>query len=225
MSGLRRSIIIVVLACAFTGAPVARAATSEGSFFFGTNGGGSAMASFAVSPLAVTLPLRLRGSLGYAAMNPGAPENARHVFINDASGGTPEKHGRLWTLGFDFLCPIAGGSERRLDAYAGPRYGLFDAHFRYVGDNEEFDVTTHSWGAGAGLEGSVALGTRVAMSLLGGAEAFLPSDLHGHDATYSPNDENINARGKHTYADADQAIHQPKVEARIMAGITYRFGR
>lgn len=102
---------------------------------------------------------------------------------------------------------------------------MFDAHFRNVGDNEEFDVTSNTWGLGAGLEGSTALGPRFALTLAAGAECFFAGALHGRDATYSPDGENVNARKEHAYADADRAINQPEIEARLMGGITCRFGR
>jgi hypothetical protein len=224
MRAYRSAIILSFLALS-SFVSEAGAATYEGGLFFGTTGGASGSANLTVSNLADTHPLRLRLGLCYAAMNPGLADEARRVFINESRGGTPEKHGRLWIVGLDFLYPVTRGSVQRLAAYAGPRYGMFDAHFRYIGDNEEFDVTGRTWGLGAGLEGSAAIGPRFALTLSGGGEYFLPSDLHGHDATYSPDDENVNAREDFGYADADRVINQPELEIRFMGGITYRFGR
>jgi hypothetical protein len=222
---MQRSAVILLLLALSSFVSTALAATYEGGLLFGTTGGAAASANLTVSNLADTHPLRLRLGLCYARMNPGLVQEARKVFINEARGGTPEKHGRLWIVGLDFLYPVARGSGQGLAAYAGPRYGMFDAHFRYVGDNEEFDVTSRTWGFGAGLEGSAAIGPRFALTLSGGGEYFLPSDLHGHDATYSPSDENVNARENYGYADADRAINQPELEIRFMGGIIYRFGR
>jgi hypothetical protein len=86
-------------------------------------------------------------------------------------------------------------------------------------------VTNHSWGVGAGLEGTADINPRFALMLSGGAEYFGKGDLHGHDATYSPDNENVNSRKDYVYRDADEAINQPTIEAKLMGGIVYRFGR
>jgi len=49
--------------------------------------------------------------------------------------------------------------------------------------------------------------------------------MHGHDATYSPDNENVNAREDYKYADADRAVNQPVLEFRAMVGVGVRLGR
>jgi hypothetical protein len=205
--------------------PTAESAVCQGSLLLGLNAGPGALGNLTVSNISASLPLRLRLGLGFATMNPGKAEDARRVFINDNSGGTPEKHGRFWTIGLDLVQPLSATTGRRIDGYIGPRYGMFDGHFRYVGDNEEFDVTGRSWGAGAGLEVSADISSRFALLVSGGAEYYRPGNLHGHDATYSPNDDNVNSRKDYQYDDADEAINQPSVEMKLMGGVNYRFGR
>jgi hypothetical protein len=94
-----------------------------------------------------------------------------------------------------------------------------------VGDNEEFDITGRQWALGAGLQSTTRLGERFSVGLGAGAEYFFPTNLHGHDATYSPDDENVNARRDYQYADADRAVDQPTLELRVMAGVGCRLGR
>ena len=48
--------------------------------------------------------------------------------------------------------------------------------------------------------------------------------MNGHDTTYNPNDENVNPRKDYDYGDADEAVNQPKLEVRAMAGIVVRWG-
>lgn len=217
--------LLLALPLVLGGTSNARAASCEASLAFGANAGTAALAGLTVSGLSGSSPIQLRGSVGYASRNPGRAEEARHVFINDATGGTPEKNGRVWALGLDLLIPLSGSSGHALDLYAGPRYAMFDGHFRYVGDNEEFDITSRHWAAGAGLESTSRLGERFSLKLGAGAEYFFSSSLHGHDATYTPDDENVNAREEFRYEDADRVVDQPKLELRVMAGVGCRLGR
>lgn len=225
---MRKPLIPVVLLIVGSlpfGPPPASATTTHGSILMGVNGGLGALGQITISNISPTLPMRFRVALGYASMNPGKAEDARHVFINDNNGGTPEKHGHTWDLGLDVVFPLSMKGARQLDGYVGPRYGMFDAHFRYVGDNEEFDVTSHQWGLGAGLDWTADIDPRFALSFSGGAEFFGKANLHGHDATYSPDNENVNPRKEYEYRDADEAINQPTLEAKLMGGLVYRFGR
>ena len=202
--------LLLSIVCFLLVSAPADATTARGTLLFGMNGGPGVLGHLTLSNLSPTLPLQFRFGLGYASMEPGKAEDARRVFINDNNGGTPQKNGHLWSLGFDLVFPLSTKASRRLEGYAGPRYGMFDAHFRYVGDNEEFDVTGNSWGVGAGLEGTADINPRFALILSGGAEYFGRGDLHGHDATYSPDNDNVNSRKDYAYKDADEAINQPE---------------
>jgi hypothetical protein len=92
-----------------------RAASCEAGLAFGANAGTAAMAGLTISGLSATSPIRLRTSLGYSSRNPGRAEEARRVFINEATGGTPEKHGSLWSFGLDLLLPLKAGPGHPLD--------------------------------------------------------------------------------------------------------------
>ena len=62
-----------------------------------------------------------------------------------------------------------------------------------------------------------------------GADYFFSSALTGHDTSYSPDNDNINARTDNendniefTYKDADNAVNQPKIIPQIMIGLVYK---
>ena len=63
-----------------------------------------------------------------------------------------------------------------------------------------------------------------------GLDYFFNSTLKGHDTSYSPNNDNVNARNDNqnndvqfTFKDANKAVKQPQFMPRIMIGVTYRF--
>ena len=56
-----------------------------------------------------------------------------------------------------------------------------------------------------------------------GGEYFFSGTLEGHDAAYSPNGEMINQRENFSYANADHAINQPKLQPKLMMGLNYHF--
>jgi hypothetical protein len=62
---------------------------------------------------------------------------------------------------------------------------MLDAHFHYVGANEEFDVTSKPRGVGIGMKGLFAVSNRVDLTLSGGVDNYFDASLHGHDTTYS----------------------------------------
>jgi hypothetical protein len=64
-----------------------------------------------------------------------------------------------------------------------------------------------------------------ALAISPGIDYFFPGALSGHDTSYSPNGENINPRYGFSYADADRAIHQPKLVPRFLVGFAFRYGR
>ena len=60
------------------------------------------------------------------------------------------------------------------------------------------------------------------LALLGGIDYYFANDLSGHDTTYRTDGEHINPREQYGYRDADKAIYQPKVQLRMMIGISYK---
>jgi len=173
------------------------------------------------------LPFELRLGVGYAFLNPGNAADARRIFINNATNGTPEKSGRSIDYRFDFLIPksIFGISHSYI--VLGPRGSSFKGNFKYIGGNEDFDVTSQQWGAGVGLESHFNMAQNLSLVIAAGVDYYLPGTLFGHDTSYSPDNDNTNPRNDNqnndvpfTYKDANQAISQPGFMPFVMIGLT-----
>jgi len=176
-----------------------------------------------VSDFAHGFPFAVRLGLSRTAVQPGSAWDARRVFINNNTNGDPEKKGRTLDVKFDLLAPVSLLSLERTYAYAGVRRSSFSGNFRFVGGNEDFDVTSTQWGLGAGLESYFPISSRVDFVINGGLDHFFAGTLTGHDTSYSPDGEDVNPREDYTYSDADAAISQPKWEPVLMLGFGYRF--
>ncbi len=175
------------------------------------------------SNLAQGFPFKMRLGFGYASVEPGKAAEARRIFINDATNGIPEKKGWVWDFRLDFMFqfkPISHGAF----LYAGPRYARFTGNFKYVGGNEDFDITSKQWGIGFGFEQLFSMNPHVDLVLNIGADHFFPSMLYGHDTAYSPDGQDVNPRDEYDFNDADDAVAQPKDEFRVMFGINYHLG-
>jgi hypothetical protein len=168
-------------------------------------------------------PLRPRLAIGYASVEPGRAFDARRVFINNNTNGTPEERGRVWHFKLDVLFPVHLLSLRRAYAFGGLRHARFNANFRFVGGNEDFDVRSRHWGLGGGLESYFGVSSRVDMICTGGLEYFFASTLTAHDTAYSPDGDDVNPREDFTYADAGAAVGQPKLAPSLLLGFSYRF--
>ena len=153
--------------------------------------------------------------------NPGSAPDARKIFINDATNGTPKEAGITWDMGLDGLYPTGP----RTAFFGGVRYTRFKANFKYVGGNEDFDVTSTHWGLAAGMEAEFPMGPRMSLLVSGGGEYFFSSRLTGHDTSYSPDGDNVNPRKDYTYSDADHAVDQPIFRPVALVGFSYRLGR
>lgn len=171
-------------------------------------------------------PFELRLGMGYTFLNPGDAEDARRIFINDATNGTPEKKGRSFDLRFDFLLstPLFGIDHSYI--VFGPRFSTFRGNFAYIGGNEDFDVTSQQWGLGGGLESHFTMTGRIRLVFNVGLDHYFPSTLTGHDTSYSPDNDNVNPRNDNqngdepfTYRDADKAVRQPVFMPHAMIGI------
>jgi len=176
-----------------------------------------------VSNVATGFPMNLRLALGYTSVEPGLSAEARQVFINDATNGIPEEKGRQLDFRLDMLYPVQILNLQHAYLFGGPRHARFVGNFKYIGGNEDFDVTSNLWGIGGGLESFFAISPRFDLVLHLGLDYYFESNLTGHDTQYSPDGDNSNARDGYTYEDADQAIDQPKVEPRLMLGFVYNF--
>ena len=190
----------------------------------GYNNGFGFQANGILSNFAQDFPLKLRLAIGYSiTSNPGSSPDARRVFINNATNGTPEKQGWFWDYKFDFMYRVNWLSMQRLYLYGGPRYESFTGNFKYIGGNEDFDVTTSQWGVGTGLQSFFSISPTLDLTLSTGVDYFFSSMLKGHDTEYYPDNENVNPREDYNYSDADKAINQPDFLLNFMIGINYKF--
>ena len=180
------------------------------------------------SNLASELPFRLRLGAGLSFLNPGNATDARRIFINNNTNGTPEKKGSSLDLRLDFIMArgILGISTSSF--LLGPRFSTFKGDFKYVGGNEDFEVKSHQWGIGAGFENYFKLTQKMNLVLSYGLDIYAPSKLTGHDTSYSPDNDNVNPRTDNQnddilfrYGDANRAIKQPFIMPRIMLGVNF----
>jgi hypothetical protein len=174
------------------------------------------------------LPFELRFGFGYAILNPGNALDARRIFINNNTNGTPEKSGRSIDYRLDFLFPRTIFGVANSFLVVGPRGSAFKGDFVYVGGNEDFEVRSHQWGVGGGVENHFKVAKNLNLVMAYGLDFYYPATLSGHDTSYSPDNDNVNTRNDNqngdipfTYKDADKAINQPKFMPRIMIGVNF----
>jgi hypothetical protein len=98
-----------------------------------------------------------------------------------------------------------------------------------VGGNEDFDVTSHQWGIGAGIENHFKMTQNLDLVISYGLDFYIPGTLTGHDTSYSPDNDNVNpARDNQNndvyfiYKDANKAIKQPVFIPHVMLGVRFR---
>ena len=194
----------------------------------GYNGGYGVQANFTVHKPAQNFPLELRFGLGYNFMDPGNALEARRIFINNNTNGTPEKSGRSIDYRLDFLFPKSIFGLKQSYIVLGPRGASFKGNFQYIGGNEDFDVISHQWGLGGGIESHFDMARNLAFVISVGLDYYLPGTLHGHDTSYSPDGDNVNPRNDNenndtpfTYKDANEAIYQPAFMPYAMIGLTF----
>jgi hypothetical protein len=189
--------------------------------FIGYQDGLSFQAFVSARDFAQGFPFQARFRLARTSVEPGSAPDARRIFINDATNGTPKEKGSTWDFGVDGLYPL--GPRTRF--VGGVRYTRFKANFKYVGGNEDFDVTSSHWGLAAGMEAEFPMSPRMSLVLSGGGEVFFASRLTGHDTSYSPDGDDVNPRKEYTYDDADAAVGQPVLRPVALVGVSYRLGR
>ncbi|HIP48534.1 MAG TPA: hypothetical protein EYG92_06160 [Lutibacter sp.] len=193
----------------------------------GYNNGFGAQTNFTLYDLVQDIPIHLRLEIGYSNINPGVSADARRIFINNATNGTPEKKGQIIDYRLDFLFPFDLLNDSFIKV--GPRYSNYTGNFKYTGGNEDFDVVSNQWGFGLGLGNFFKINEKLNLEINAGFDYFIAATLTGHDTSYSPDNENINARDDNendnvefTFKEADTAINQPKYMPHIMVGINYK---
>jgi hypothetical protein len=123
----------------------------------------------------------------------------------------------------DFLYRIQTQAIPNLHLLAGVRRSMFIGDFKYVGGNEDFEVTTNQWGLGLGARTLFPISKTVGLVIAAGADYYFKSTLTGHDTEYTPENQNVNAKEDYTYSDADEAINQPGFVPIGMIGISVGF--
>jgi hypothetical protein len=212
----------VILTLVTTCLPAA-AQKFSGGMQLGYNGGPGFEVHGTVRQLAQNFPFRLRTGISYTTSNPGSAADARRVFINNATNGTPEKRGYRWDFRFDLSYPVNLFSMKRVYLFGGPRYSRFTANFRYVGGNEDFDVICNQWAWGIGLKNYYKMAAKLDLVTSAGLDYYLGSTLIGHDTSYASDGTTVNGREDYTYRDADAAVNQPKFGLMLMIGFNYYF--
>lgn len=217
-----RSVLSLIIVAA-TFSMHARAADLSATALAGYKGGPGFKAAARLSHFAQGFPLAVEFGLGHTRLDPGKPADARKVFINDATNGTPEESGWAWDFRLDFLYPLRLLGMQNAHAYVGVRRSLFTGNFKFIGGNEDFDVTSNQWGWGAGLTATFPMGKQFGFTLAAGVDHYPLATLSGHDTSYSPDGEEVNGRQGYDYTKADEAVNQPKLQGLLMAGITFSF--
>jgi hypothetical protein len=194
----------------------------------GYNRGFGLQTSLTASGFAQGFPFELRFGMGYTLLNPGDAADARRIFINNATDGTPEKKGRSFDCRLDFMLPRPLFGMDHSYIVFGPRFSTFRGNFAYIGGNEDFDVTSTQWGIGGGIETHFNMTSTLNLILAVGLDHYFPSTLTGHDTAYSPDNDNVNPQNDNqdndtpfTYRDADKAIRQPMFMPRVMIGMSF----
>ncbi|MBT8261486.1 MAG: hypothetical protein KJO05_01610 [Bacteroidia bacterium] len=206
---------------------------NQSKFFIGFNAGYNRGLGFQATITAQdpieSLPVDLRLGAGYTSLDPGSSADARRIFINNATNGVPQEKARAFDYRLDILAPISLFSLEQSYVYFGPRYSSFRANFKYIGGNEDFDVTSRQFGAGLGAESHFKMNDKLNLVVTAGVDYFFDNTLKGHDTSYSPDDDNVNPRNDNqnndvefTYSDADDAINQPDIMPRLLVGINYQ---
>ncbi|MFH1195788.1 MAG: hypothetical protein V1720_08735 [bacterium] len=216
---MNRKIMTMLIACLLVFLHNITAQTKQqfsGNIGFGYNNGFGIEVNLMLRDFAEGFPLALRTGFGIAFIDPGKPMDARKIFINDNTNGVPEESGKIVDLRFDFMLPLS----KKIYLFAGPRYSMFTGNFKFVGGNEDFDVSSNQWAAGVGAEGYFKVSSAFDLVLSLGYDFYFKDALYGHDTTYTPDNENINSRKEFEYKDADDAINQPNGSIRAMFGLS-----
>jgi len=175
------------------------------------------------------VPLGMEVELGYSWSGLGDAIPACQVFINqNQNNSETTSSGGTLDLGFNFTYPLPKAMLGPVQFWVigGPRWVHWDARHEYINGNEDFDVVGKAWGLGGGLRGIMPLGQKFRAMMQLTVDYYPRSCIYGHDATYCPDDNNINARDNnagytYTYADAVAATAVPHIRPRVMVGFMF----
>jgi hypothetical protein len=227
-----RQPILTVLLVIFTTIAYSQVLPRESNFALGFSSGYNRGLGFQISATALrpleNLPVQIRLGIGLTSMDPGNSADARRIFINNATNGVPEEKARSFDYRVDFMLDSDFINSDDSKIVFGPRYSSFKANFKYVGGNENFDVTSKQVGLGLGYESQFKMNDKLNLLAAVGLDYFFNSTLTGHDTSYSPDNDNVNPRNDNandnvqfTYKDANDAIKQPSMMPRVLIGVVY----
>jgi hypothetical protein len=229
----RQPILAVLLLLIFSTIASAQVLPRESNFALGFSTGynrglGFQITATALQPLE-NVPVQIRIGIGLTtSMNPGNSADARRIFINNATNGVPEEKARSFDYRLDFMIDSDFINSDASKIVFGPRYSSFKANFKYIGGNENFDVTSKQIGLGLGYESQFKISSKLNLLAAVGLDYFFNSTLTGHDTSYSPDDDNVNPRNDNTndnveftFKDANEAIKQPTFMPRVLIGVVY----
>ena len=191
---------------------------------FGATTGFGGQVGLTLEEFTRDVPLSLRFSTAYSSREAGKALDARHVFINDNTNGTPDESAHNWQFRLDLLHPVGSFAGAPLRLGVGLRRSSFTGTFDFVGGNEKFDVTTQMWGAGVLLESAFPVTDTVDFTLQAGLDHFFDASLEGHDTTYDPDGDHANPRDGYDYDSADDAVNQPTLEFFGLIGLRVGLG-
>jgi hypothetical protein len=175
------------------------------------------------------VPLGAELELGYSWTPTGDPTLACQVFINQNQNNNHEtiNSGGVLDLGLNATYPLVQTyKSAKFGLFGGPRMARYAVRHEYVNGNEDFDIVSWVWGLGGGVRGSLPLSKSFTGILQLGLDYYWHSSIYGHDATYYPDNANINARNNgagytYTYDDALRATTVPHIRPRVMIGIAF----
>lgn len=223
-----RAAILAILSLGMMSAP-AMAWEKYDILMGGYYNGASLAGALGINDVFEKVPVGFEIGLGYSWTSAGDAILARKVWINQDTNGDNDAQssgGVLdFNMNFTYPLPTMVGPVKFL-VYAGPRIAHYDVRFEYVGGNEDFDVVSWVYGLGGGLRASMPLGKKVDAIAQLGVDYYPRSGIYGHDATYYPDNSNINARTDgngytYTYQDAVNATTVPHIRPRIMVGVQF----
>ena len=148
------------------------AAEFSTGLLIGYNGGSGFEINGRVGQFARDFPLQLQIDINYTGLNPGNAAEARRIFINNATNGDPEKSGHFWEFRFNFLYKVNWLNFKQAYLLIGPRYAVFNGNFKFIGGNEDFDITNNQWGIGTGLISFFPMGKKMNFVLTGGFDYY-----------------------------------------------------
>jgi len=233
---MRTKIIVALTAVLFTGCIPAIYGQNKtrdsrhytGGVVTGYNRGFGIQANITHHNFSGGFPFDMRFGVGYTMLDPGNAADVRRIFINNATNGVPEKKGRAFDYRLDFMLSKSLFGVSNSYIVFGPRFSTFRGDFKYVGGNEDFDITSHQWGLGGGVEHQFNLTQNLNLILSYGLDQYFPSTLSGHDTSYSPLNDNVNPQNDNqnddnpfTYRDADKAVKQPMFMPHVMLGVSF----